>query len=83
MKKYALLIIIMSCLGVQGAVWSFPYTGIYVFGDSLSDSGRLFAATQIPPPPYYQGRFSNGPIWIDYLGALPGFSAYQPEMNAA
>lgn len=46
---------------------------IYTFGDSLSDVGNVFNATsQInnvgePPPPYVEGRFSNGPVWVDYL----------------
>jgi phospholipase/lecithinase/hemolysin len=52
---------------------------IVVFGDSLSDNGNIYAITknlhsvipQIPIIPkeeyYYQGRFSNGPIWIDDL----------------
>lgn len=49
------------------------FTGIYVLGDSLSDTGNVFAASAAatgvgsPPPPYFQGRFSNGPIWIDQL----------------
>jgi len=46
---------------------------MYVFGDSLSDTGNIsyFFGGQIPQAPYYQGRFSNGPIWIDDLaGAL-------------
>ena len=47
---------------------------LYVFGDSLSDVGNAFNVTLdpdtgegFPPPPYFQGRFSNGPIWVDYL----------------
>jgi phospholipase/lecithinase/hemolysin len=42
---------------------------MYVFGDSLSDPGNLFNLTgrQIPPSPYFNGRFSNGPTWVDYL----------------
>ncbi len=59
------------------------YSNIYVFGDSLVDIGNLFNATAfiqesiplsgldipvIPPsPPYFEGRFSNGQIWIDNL----------------
>ena len=43
---------------------------IYVFGDSLSDNGNLFTASAgvaPPSPPYFDGRFSNGPVWAEYL----------------
>jgi phospholipase/lecithinase/hemolysin len=43
---------------------------IVIFGDSLSDNGNLvFIENQPEPDPelYYQGRFSNGPVWIEYL----------------
>lgn len=43
---------------------------IVVFGDSLSDKGNLYAYMnhQFPvSPPYYKGRFSNGPVWIEIL----------------
>ena len=43
---------------------------IVVFGDSLSDDGNLlFFEDQPRPDPeiYYQGRFSNGPVWVEYL----------------
>lgn len=43
------------------------YSQIYVFGDSLSDTGRVFALTKQPSAPYYNGRFSNGKLWIEYL----------------
>lgn len=39
-----------------------------VFGDSLSDTGNFSLASggTFPPSPlYFQGRFSNGPIWTD------------------
>lgn len=54
------------------AVGSERFTRLVVFGDSLSDTGNLFAATHgaLPPsPPYFQGRFSNGPLWVDFLAA--------------
>jgi outer membrane lipase/esterase len=41
---------------------------LYVFGDSLSDVGNVYSAVGIPPsPPYYDGRFSNGPLAVEYL----------------
>jgi phospholipase/lecithinase/hemolysin len=53
------------------------YDNIYVFGDSLSDTGNVFNATNgiIPPSPTYSnGRFSNGPIWVDYLASDLGLT---------
>ena len=53
------------------------FSRFYVFGDSLSDTGNVFNATgglenpesAFPPsPPYSQGRFSNGDIWVDFVG---------------
>lgn len=42
---------------------------LFVFGDSLSDPGNLFNLTGelLPPPPYSEGRFSDGDIWTDFL----------------
>lgn len=54
----------------------------YVFGDSLADTGNVWLSTQAlglnpaPPPSesphltYYQGRFSNGPVAMEYLWQL-------------
>lgn len=47
-----------------------PINGLYVFGDSLSDVGSVFRATggMYPPhPTYFQGRYSNGRVWVEYL----------------
>lgn len=47
---------------------STPFSRIIVFGDSLSDTGNLHLLTGgYPPPPYADGRFSNGPLWVEYL----------------
>ncbi|MCC5635835.1 SGNH/GDSL hydrolase family protein [Nostoc sp. CHAB 5844] len=50
------------------------FSGIYAFGDSLTDTGNVYNAVsasapgvQFPPPPYFQGHFSNGPVWIEEL----------------
>ena len=70
----------------QSAVWAATppptppkYDNLYVFGDSLSDTGNdiiLTKAQRISPaiPPsesphrtYYKGRFSNGPVAVEYL----------------
>jgi len=58
------------------------YHALYVFGDSLSDTGNDLAITRaigfnpaIPPSDtphrtYFQGRFSNGPVAVEYLWRL-------------
>jgi len=56
---------------------STPFSQIVVFGDSMSDPGNFYAMTgdTFPPsPPYYQGRFCNGPVWIEYLAEDLGMS---------
>jgi thermolabile hemolysin len=47
-------------------------TQLIVFGDSLSDNGNTFAAVGLPQPPYFEGRFTNGPNWVDYFTRLAG-----------
>lgn len=47
-----------------------PFSNIFVYGDSLSDLGNIytFSGHTIPmSPPYYMGRFSNGPLAVEYL----------------
>lgn len=53
--------------GAQG------FDRVVAFGDSLSDDGNLYALTGIPQsPPYFAGRFSNGPVWVEPLTPLVG-----------
>ena len=59
------------------------FTNQYSFGDSLSDSGNIFAATSAlgapePRPPYFQGRFSNGPVFTELLGNTLSLVATTP-----
>ena len=52
-------------------------SALFVFGDSLSDTGNLFAASVGTVPPaatYRDGRFSNGPVWVDRLSAVSGLA---------
>ena len=44
------------------------FSQAFVFGDSGVDNGNFFAATNgIPPEPYFEGRISNGRVWVEYL----------------
>ncbi len=44
------------------------YDRIISFGDSLSDNGNTYTLTGNPPAPFYwDGRYSNGPTWVEIL----------------
>ncbi len=60
------------------------FSQLYVFGDSLSDTGNAFRVSRglVPPPPYVDGRFSNGLIWVDYLAQDLGLNS-SPNTNFA
>ena len=49
---------------------------LIAFGDSLSDMGNAKASVLNVPdvPPYWQGRFSNGPVWLEYVSDAFGLS---------
>lgn len=57
-----------------------PIDELVVFGDSLSDTGTVFRATNgsyPSDPPYFRGRYSNGRVWVEYLADRLGLSASQ------
>jgi phospholipase/lecithinase/hemolysin len=77
MRKSILILMTFASLGLASiaAQAAIPtYTNLYVFGDSYCDVGNIFAATggAEPAAPYYNGRFSNGPIWVDHVAGFLG-----------
>jgi phospholipase/lecithinase/hemolysin len=59
-----------------------PFSSLVVFGDSLSDVGNVSQATAsipfiptTPGPYYYNGRFSNGPVYAESLASGLGLPA--------
>lgn len=59
------------------------YSRVVAFGDSLSDNGNLKAAIGQPPAPYFDGRFSNGPTWIEIISNPAKSSNPDSSMNRA
>lgn len=63
------------CLGTG---YSSTFSDVVVYGDSLSDNGNLFAATSAlgiptpPSPPYFDGRYSNGPVSVETVASFLG-----------
>lgn len=66
----ARLCLLLSALTISAL--AAPFSSLIVYGDSLSDNGNLFAATGMPPAPYFQGRVSNGPVAVERLAAILG-----------
>lgn len=93
-RRGALLIALVCALSASGYAQT-PYSKLYVFGDSLTDSGNaLFFTTRvlpqapdIPAPPYFQGRFSNGFNFADDLSLRlfqqPAVAAFAGGTNFA
>ena len=71
LRLHLLAILFSACLCAQ-AFAAQSYSAIYVFGDSYCDTGNIYLATLTATPkspPYYYGRFSNGPLWVEYVAA--------------
>lgn len=71
MSRIALTLLLVVLALIPAAAQTPGPTGLRVFGDSLSDIGNINALTfgLIPGSPYFGGRFSDGPLWVEGLAA--------------
>ena len=60
-------------------------SSLVVFGDSLSDTDnrKLVEPQNRPQPPYFNGRYSNGPVWVEDLGTISGISVDSRAIGGA
>jgi phospholipase/lecithinase/hemolysin len=81
MKRFVLVLVALttfvSCVPPARAGFLI-YQNLVVFGDSLSDNGNTFSAAGLPKAPYYKGRWTNGPNWVDYFSQMAGI----PDVTA-
>lgn len=92
MKKMlgALALLVSAGMPVSANAGLQTLSDLFVFGDSLSDGGNSGLLSQayagpgvvFPPPPYAGGRYSNGPVAVEYLwqGYHPGSTAFKPSL---
>ncbi|HYZ83305.1 MAG TPA: SGNH/GDSL hydrolase family protein [Bryobacteraceae bacterium] len=79
MARVLLITVLAGTLATGTSIGS-----LYFFGDSLTDSGNVYQGTSVlnrytlglvprePSAPYVDGRFTNGPVWAEYLASLLG-----------
>lgn len=64
-----------------------PASNLVIFGDSLSDMGNgnssAIVSAVFSSPPYWQGRFSNGPVWIEHVSDSFGLTTTFGDGTAA
>lgn len=69
------------------AIPSSSYSGLVIFGDSLSDTGNVLSLTKafgqpaFPSFPGAEGRFSNGKAWTEHLAEELGFASSAKPSN--
>lgn len=68
MSRIAAFLLALS-LSIPGSAFAASFDSLVSFGDSLSDTGSGPAT-----PPSYGGRFSNGPVWEEYLASSLGIA---------
>lgn len=84
----SLRVLLVAASFCVSSVASAGYSGLYIFGDSLSDPGNLAAAIgadpsqvisgngYIPDRPYASQQFSNGDVWARTYADLMGLGAF-------
>jgi phospholipase/lecithinase/hemolysin len=73
----ALAAAVFAAVAVCPSAAAAALTEIVSFGDSLTDAGNIYLDTgrTEPPPPYFNGRYSNGPVWVERLAGRLGLPA--------
>lgn len=79
MLRRLVLVLLLGAPLVSLAQWN----RMVCFGDSLTDVGNTNSVTFgfAPGSGYYQGRFSNGPVWVESLGPLLNVAAPTRSTN--
>lgn len=87
MKRSVLVSVFALVLPIPGSAALAGYSNLFVFGDSLSDSGNnaFLTMNRTPVPisgndfvatfPYNSGRYTNAQVWAELLAASLGLSA--------
>jgi len=76
MAVACLTILVLGVPGLSNADDDSDFRQLFIFGDSLSDTGNLAAVIgNFPSPPFFRNRVSNGPVGVEILAARFGLTA--------
>ena len=83
--RAVLLVGVIACVPTPAGA---AFDGLYVFGDSLSDVGNVQTVTSglaplvapTPGPYYFNGRYSNGPNFVESLSERLGLGPVRPSV---
>jgi phospholipase/lecithinase/hemolysin len=67
----------------SGLVTGGPRPQVIAYGDSLSDNGNIYKILGFPGPPYWEGRWSNGPVAVENMAAILGMPLVDNAYAAA
>ncbi len=86
LKAVSLAALLSAALPITAARAGVPsLSNLFVFGDSLSDSGNAGPLTggAYTPAPYVGNRVSNGPVAVEYLWQTfnPGNTDFKPSLK--
>lgn len=78
-RKLAVVLIVLF----TGSARAVTFSDMTVFGDSLSDVGNIDSATLglQPGSGYFDGRFSNGELYVEYLARGLGLAVPTPSTD--
>jgi phospholipase/lecithinase/hemolysin len=83
-NMYRCSAILTSILVMTGTTVAAPFSELVVFGDSLSDTGNanlgFLGGGVAAVPPYFDGNFTNGPVWVEVLADRLGLPAPEPSL---
>jgi len=76
-----LAVAVVLCSGISAARAAL-FSGLFAFGDSLTDTGNTSLATggALPGASYYNGRYSNGPVWLEDFAGYMAMPAPSPSL---
>ena len=83
MKLRKCVLLGVAMVLVSSSALASSFSSLVVFGDSLSDNGNLYSLIGYPPAPYYDGRFSNGPVAAEQLATNLGAPLYDFAVGGA